>query len=108
MIKENYWIEELIWCPSQCYYYFQNLKDNQNYCIYLRWRHRDPWTTELIKCDDSWEFLHGEDDWEYIETGKNYCDEEYRELEEDILKIMRNRFPGINFKNQIYEEETEK
>ena len=44
----NKWYDDLIWCPSQCYYYFMH--DDDMYCIYLRWRHQNPWTAEIIKC----------------------------------------------------------
>lgn len=46
----NKWYNSLIWCPSQCYYYF--IHDGDMYCIYLRWRHQDPWTAEIAKCAD--------------------------------------------------------
>ena len=46
--KLNTWYDSLIGCPSQCYYYF--LYQGEMYCIYLRWRHRDPWTAEIINC----------------------------------------------------------
>lgn len=100
MIKENIWIENLIWCPSQCYYYFINPEDNQRHCIYLRWRYRDPWTSELVRCNDDW-------DWELcesIKTKKKYIDSEYRELEKEILEIIRRRFPRTNFIDEVYEE----
>ena len=47
----NKWYDELIWCPSQCYYYFMH--DDDMYCIYLRWRHQDPWNAEIIKCAEA-------------------------------------------------------
>ena len=46
--KLNTWYDSLIGCPSQCYYYF--LHQGDMYCIYLHWRHRDPWTAEIISC----------------------------------------------------------
>lgn len=102
-MKEKVWAENLIWCPSQCYYYFTDPEDSQKYCIYLRWRHSDPWTVELIKCDDDWEFIW-DSDWETIETSRDYLDHEYRKLEKEVLKIMGRRFSGIKFTNEIYEE----
>jgi hypothetical protein len=44
------WDDQLIWCPSQCYLYFT--WNSQLYCLYLRWRHDDPWTADLIQCVD--------------------------------------------------------
>lgn len=32
----------------------------------------------------------------------NYIDSEYRELEEEILEIMKERFPMVNFIDEIY------
>lgn len=51
MIKYKRWYDSLIGCPSQCYYYIKH-KDSY-YCIYLRWRHTDPWTANLIEFKDN-------------------------------------------------------
>lgn len=48
--EQNRWYDELIWCPSQCYYYFMH--GDEMFCVYLRWRHQDPWTVEVIKCEN--------------------------------------------------------
>ncbi len=40
------WSDDLIGCPSQCSKYIK-YKD-QVFEIYLRWRHSDPWTAQLI------------------------------------------------------------
>ena len=90
------WLESLIWCPSQIYYFFTDQKTGKNYCIYLRWRHRDPWTAELIPCDDKLEF-DNYSTWETIETPKIYTEDEYKELESDVLEIIKARFPETNF-----------
>ena len=41
------WYDHLIWCPSQCYLPIR--VNNENYTIYLRWRHHDPWTCSIAK-----------------------------------------------------------
>ena len=41
----NTWYDALLWCPSQCYYYFMHGCDM--FCIYLRWRRQNPWTVEI-------------------------------------------------------------
>ena len=92
------WIEDLIWCPSQCYYYFQNT-DGQRYCIYLRWRYRDPWSASLVKCLNTWE-LDYDDDWETLEVSF-HTDEDYRNLEKEVLDIISARFPHLRFPNQV-------
>lgn len=97
-VKLNQWDIDLNWCPSQIYYYFKDAVGD-NWCIYLRWRWQDPWTAELVRCDDEWEFL-----WDSPETvdllaeGNHvpgtvtgyYRDEEYRELMDNVLEIVRN------------------
>lgn len=44
------WEDSLIWCPSQCYYYFYVVSGVKKmyFMIYLRWRHQDPWTGRLV------------------------------------------------------------
>ena len=55
------WMDDLIWCPSQCYL---NIEFNKKYfVIYLRWRHSDPWNTPLlIECKDENFHTWDEDD----------------------------------------------
>ena len=48
------WYDELIWCPSQCY---KNIEyKGEQFVIYLRWRHSDPWTAEIIQCEPNYGF----------------------------------------------------
>ena len=43
------WIEELLWCPSQCY---RRIKCNGKvYTLYLRWRWEDPWQFKVAEGD---------------------------------------------------------
>ena len=94
----NQWIEDLRWCPSQIYYYFVD-KDGGRWCIYLRWRHQDPWTAELVRCDKNWEFdwdnpdnvnlLEEKEHTPGIVTGY-YTVEEYPFLEEKALETAMN------------------
>lgn len=41
------WRDELLGCPSQCYYHTQ--KDGSDYVLYLRWRNNDPWQGHVFK-----------------------------------------------------------
>ena len=41
----SHWKDDLIWCPSQCYFDFEY--NNTHWQIYLRWRWSDPWTATL-------------------------------------------------------------
>ena len=94
----NQWIERLhYWCPAQIYYYFLD-KEGGRWCIYLRWRHDDSWTAELVRCDMNWEFdwsspdnmdlLEEEEHTPGVITGY-YKDDEYPFLEERMLKKVQ-------------------
>ena len=54
------WILDIThWCPAQISYYF---KDNEggNWLIYLRGdgqRGDEPWSAELLRCDESWKHI---------------------------------------------------
>jgi hypothetical protein len=41
------WLDDLIWCPSQCY--LKIIHNNRWFIIYLRWRHSDPWRAYLCE-----------------------------------------------------------
>ncbi len=95
------WTEELIWCPSQCYYYFK--EDDKEYCIYLRWRYNDPWTAELITKGED-----GKNDiWEAIQLEQFYKDMEYKALEKAVISKLRSRFKTLPnpYKSNIKTEE---
>ena len=77
-IQINQWEDDLIWCPSQCYYYFHD-KNRALKCLYLRWRHRDPWTAEIIPIDEFGEFGNY-DEW------KNMNPPFFKDSELDKLK----------------------
>jgi len=49
--------DELIWCPSQCYYHIQG--NGKDYILYLRWRWEDPWQAEVVKNAASLGAMHG-------------------------------------------------
>lgn len=104
--KINVWLEDLIWCPSQCYYYFTSPKDNKNYCLYLRWRWSDPWAFEIIPCiDGTWDFDY-DADWEYIEDIGFFKNDEYRGLEEKAIEYINKKFnlagKDEELKNRVY------
>ena len=92
-------IEDLLWCPSQIFYYF--ISNNRKFCIYLRWRYRDPsWTAYLVECEDDWEFGKSSE-WKRIKFNKDYKEDEYKELEEDALNKISSIFPCIDFPNNF-------
>ena len=103
-ITLNQWdIQVDHWCPAQIYYYFLD-SDGGKWCIYLRWRHQDPWTAKLVHCDEEWDFQ-----WDHPETKDifeetehtpgiitgYYADEEYPSLMERALEIVESKFPGL-------------
>lgn len=82
----NKWYDELIWCPSQCYYYFMHNGDM--YCIYLRWRHQDPWTADIIKCAEGDYSLSSQTAiWKSIEI-PFFKDSELDKLKEFVLSHL--------------------
>ncbi len=46
---DDEWIEDLLWCPSQCYRRIRC--DGRVYTLYLRWRHEDPWEFRVAEGD---------------------------------------------------------
>jgi hypothetical protein len=72
------WADDLIGCPSQCYYRFKYR--GNNWVIYLRWRHQDPWTAILIECPENWNIHDTGTEWLNIPV------DFYKENELDALK----------------------
>ena len=105
--KLNRWyVDVRHWCPAQIKYYFQDLT-GCNWCIYLRWRHQDPWTAELLRCDKDWAFDDESPDNINLLEEKNhvpgtingyYYDEEYPFLMERVLEIVREMKPELKDK----------
>ena len=81
----NKWYDDLSWCPSQCYYYFMH--NEEMYCIYLCWRHDDPWTAEIIKCA-ACDFKIDENAiWKFIRT-PYFFDDELEMLKDFIMEHL--------------------
>ena len=81
-IKIKKWIDELIWCPSQCYGLFKINEDI--FTLYLRWRHCDPWQGHLVY-GDLLENSTGKSTWSgnlFIKYNKYFKDE-------DIIKAKK-------------------
>lgn len=102
ILDNPFWDDSLIWCPSQCYCNFLDPDTNTIYCIYLRWRHNDPWTSELIRCTPFGDFESSIDGgWEDIETSKLYMEEEYPELKKECEELMLIKFPNLQWIQRI-------
>ena len=103
---EHIFVEDIIYCPSQIYYYFRD-QDDRAYVAYVRQR-RVPLTFELIEIreDGEWEW-----DWEggtnRVKLSRVYDinnqpndeseEKEIEALESEIMWYLRQRFPEVNF-----------
>lgn len=88
----NEFREDLIWCPSQIFYWF--MVGSEMKLVYMRWRWSDPWKIGLCKIKDA----NNPNDWRYedseiLDLGKEYKDSEYKEMEKDLLLYLMKRFP---------------
>ena len=110
---EHVFIEDIIYCPSQIYYYFSvpngKSEDNEGkqYVAYVRQR-GGPLTFELVEIREDGEWLW---DWEggtnkvklsRVYDINNQPNEEAEEreieaLESEIMWYLRQQFPDINF-----------
>ncbi len=99
-------LEDIIYCPSQIFYYFTDEED-QAWYIYVRQR-RGPLTIELIKIkafDNEGEPIDEcsttlQPSRVYDINGAGSLEEEeleIKELEDEIIWFLRQRFPGVNF-----------
>lgn len=101
-ITLNQWDVQLRhWCPAQIYYYFVDAEGGR-WCIYLRWRHQDPWTAELVPCNENWEFIwNSPDTVDLLEEKEHtpgtimgyYTDDEYPALMEKALELVKKLNP---------------
>jgi hypothetical protein len=84
----NNWRDDLIWCPSQCYLNIEY--KNRQFVIYLRWRHQDPWTAEIVECPNDGKFDMFElDNW-------NRLDIKYWSDDDDLSRIKKNAIDAAN------------
>lgn len=93
-VRQFHWHEDLIGCPSQCYYYFIDPATDKRYCIYLRWRWQDPWTCELIGCDDTWDLDWNQDVQDFKVEGF-FSEDDFRKLEREAQDKASEMFPHI-------------
>ena len=85
-IKIKKWVDDLIWCPSQCYGLFK--LNNQCFTLYLRWRHEDPWQGHLIVGD----VLNSDDDRTWTEDlfckyNKSFKDKELTKAKKCLINL---------------------
>lgn len=87
-----HWVNDLIKCPSQCYCNFTY--NGHDYCIYLRWRHDDPWTAEIVPLVYGYNFAYN--GWVDLEP-PFYTHDDYRKLQKWCIKMVRKSFKGLKF-----------
>jgi len=84
----NEWKDDLIWCPSQCY--LDIMYKERHFVIYLRWRHSDPWTADIVECPNDGKFdMHELNNWNDLVV-KEWKDTELKELKEEIVNVVNN------------------
>ncbi len=98
-------LEDIIYCPSQIYFYFRD--GGAVWCLYIRQRHGET-RAHLVSCYGSGDFIY-EGLWPDIELsrdydieGKSYESEEAEEqeiiaIEKDCLARLRVMFPDTPF-----------
>lgn len=92
--KEHTWYRQIIYCPSQHYYYFHD--GDKKFCLYLRWRWKGNYSAELIPCTDDWELSSNWDDWNKI-PNSGYDENHYLPLEREVFEWAKKAFPGVQF-----------
>jgi len=116
------WVEELAWCPSQCY---RRIKCNGKiYTLYLRWRWEDPWEFMIAEGDmvaqrglyvidlkegkvgylkgftEKGEFILEEVRWRFVtddlfaENGLFFKDDEYKKAEKKAEELFHKWITG--------------
>lgn len=88
--NEIIWHEILIRCPSQCKCYYE--VNGTRYCIYLRWRHSDPWIADIIRIEEG-----EEKEWEALDVNF-YSHDDYKKLEKECINIIKKKYKSKNIK----------
>ena len=92
------WDNDLIMCPSQCYCYFETL--GNKYCIYLRWRWDEPWSAQVVPCDENWEFDY-DSDWRELDV-PFITHDDYKRLQKRCVKKVVDIFDNVKWrKNEL-------
>ena len=87
------WDNDLIMCPSQCYCYFE--AEGQKFCIYLRWRHDDPWTAQLVPVDGNGQFIY-DGRWPYLDV-PDYVHDGYENLQRQCIRIIEDTYKKVRW-----------
>lgn len=97
MQLEGRWEDDLLWCPSQCYFYFH--KKGVSWCVYLRWRTCDPWRANIVKNLNVLDA--GEQEWTDLPLN-HYKDIELWQAKEEAIFLAKLYLAGY-FDDEIEE-----
>ena len=88
------WLDELIWCPSQCY--TRRVVNGVSHILYLRWRWSDPWTASIIKNAESINGIHDDaafwDSGIFSMRGLCFSDDELDQAREALVAIFEEEY----------------
>ena len=100
---EHVFKEDIIYCPSQIYYYFTD-SDNRFWVAYIRQR-RGPLTFELVEIEKDtgdwlWDSGQVKLSREYDINNQPSQESEEKEImavEEEVMWFLRQQFPDVKF-----------
>lgn len=85
------WVDDLIWCPSQCYGHIQY--KGTDYILYLRWRWEDPWQGHIVKNAKDERLMHHDNTvWSediFEKRGLFFTDEELDKAKLALIEIFK-------------------
>ena len=107
---EHVFIEDVIYCPTQIYYYLTDV-DGSFWVAYIRQRRGDL-TFELVRIDKEtgdwlWEDNKVKLSRKYDINGQSDKESEEREIiavEEEVLWFLRQRFPEVEFPDSPFRQ----
>ena len=85
------WRDELLWCPSQCY--LNITYKSRQFVVYLRWRHNDPWTAELVECVPNGDFEMIKDnpfEWLKLQVKEWGQDDDLKLIKCDAIEMVKS------------------
>jgi len=94
-IKFGEWEDLLLWCPSQCFNYFKH--EGKMYCIYLRWRHDNPWTADLVHIPKGVYDIADSNEWVRLDV-PFFKDTELDGIKESSIKAVKKILETKNIK----------
>lgn len=104
---EHVWLEDIIYCPSQIYYYFSSPGGEKAWCLYIRQRRMPEASIEIVEVDPETQEFPSNYPWPSVTPSRPYDinnqpgpEEENKEimaLEKEALEYLRQSFPEVEF-----------